>query len=100
MPELSALMGLHSLRGLEQAARHRNRTAEVYQKELGRLPGIGFQKVADGDRSSYREFSIVIDPKSFGLNRDQLAFALAAENIDIRKYYDPPVHRQTAYRQF
>jgi dTDP-4-amino-4,6-dideoxygalactose transaminase len=25
---------------------------------------------------------------------------LEAENIETRKYYDPPVHRQTAYRQF
>ena len=26
--------------------------------------------------------------------------ALAAENIDSRKYYDPPIHKQTAYRPF
>jgi dTDP-4-amino-4,6-dideoxygalactose transaminase len=29
-----------------------------------------------------------------------LAAALRAENIDSRKYYDPPVHRQTAYRKY
>jgi dTDP-4-amino-4,6-dideoxygalactose transaminase len=29
-----------------------------------------------------------------------LAVALAAENIDTRKYYDPPVHLQTAYHRF
>jgi dTDP-4-amino-4,6-dideoxygalactose transaminase len=29
-----------------------------------------------------------------------LAAALAAENIDTRKYYEPPVHRQTAYQQY
>ena len=100
MPELSALMGLHSLRSLEQAAGQRNHTAELYRRELGRLPGIGFQEIAPGNRSSYREYSIMIESSSFGLNRDQLATALTAENVDTRKYYDPPVHRQTAYAQF
>ena len=100
MPELSALMGLHSLLSLEQAAGRRNHTAELYRRELGCLPGIGFQEIVQGNRSSYREYSIMIDSHSFGLNRDQLATALTAENVDTRKYYDPPVHRQTAYAQF
>jgi dTDP-4-amino-4,6-dideoxygalactose transaminase len=100
MPELSALMGVHSLRNLEGAARHRNQTAAIYRKQLGRMPGIGFQNVFETDRSSYREFSVVIDPTSFGLNRDELSIALQAENVDTRKYYDPPVHRQTAYVRF
>src|SRR5215471_8704655 len=53
MPELSALMGIHSLRNLEQAAQHRNRVADLYRRELGRLSGISFQNIADGNRSSY-----------------------------------------------
>jgi dTDP-4-amino-4,6-dideoxygalactose transaminase len=100
MPELSALMGIHSLRTLEEAARRRNHTAELYQRELGRLPGVDFQKIAAADRSSYREYSIMIDHNAFGIDRNQLAQALAAENIDTRKYYEPPVHRQIAYQQF
>ncbi len=100
MPELSALIGLYSLRGLERAAQRRNHTANVYRRELGRLPGIGFQEIDKDDRSSYREYSIMLDCDSFGLNRDKLAIALLSENIDVRKYYDPPVHRQTAYRRF
>jgi dTDP-4-amino-4,6-dideoxygalactose transaminase/acetyltransferase-like isoleucine patch superfamily enzyme len=100
MSEFHALLGLHSLRGLEDAARHRNRVASLYCRELGRLPGIGFQKVQPGNRSSYKDFSITVDPDAFGLTRDELTLSLAAENVDTRNYYDPPVHRQTAYRQF
>lgn len=100
MPELNALMGLHSLQNLENAALSRNRTADLFRDELGRLPGIGFQEVRPSDRSSYREFSITVDADRFGLNRDQLALALAAENIDSRKYYEPPVHCHTAYSQY
>ena len=42
----------------------------------------------------------MVDPDAFGLTCDERAAALGAENIDTRKYYDPPVHRQTAYRRY
>ncbi len=100
MPEFNALLGLHSLQRLEEAARHRNETVALFQELLGRLPGIGFQKVRPGDRHSYRELSITIDAQALGLTRDEVALALAAENIDTRKYYYPPIHKQTAYRQY
>jgi len=100
MPELSALLGLQSLKKLEQAASNRNETAALFQEILGHLPGIGFQQVRPGDRHSYREISLTIESQLFGLTRDELALALAAENVDTRKYYDPPVHRQTAYRPY
>jgi dTDP-4-amino-4,6-dideoxygalactose transaminase len=99
MPEFNALLGLHSLRRLESNARRRNEVASIFREELG-LPGISFQEVRSGNRISYKDFSCTIDPDLFGLTRDELATALAAENIDTRKYYFPPVHRQTAYSQF
>lgn len=97
MPEFNALLGLRSLERLEDAARTRNQTADLYQEMLGMLPGVAFQEVFSGNRNSYKDFSVTFDPQSFGLTRDELALALAAENIDTRKYYEPPVHRQTAY---
>jgi len=100
MPEFNALLGLKGLRGLEAGARRRNEVAALYREELGRLPGLTFQEVRPGNRSSFKDFSIVVDPDAFGLTRDELAAALGAENIDTRKYYDPPVHRQTAYRHY
>lgn len=100
MPEFNALMGLHSLKNLEDAARSRNQTTDLYQELLGILPGVAFQEVRSGNRSSYKDLSITFDPRAFGLTRDELAVALAVENIDTRKYYEPPVHRQTAYAGF
>ncbi len=100
MPELNALMGLHSLGMLETAAQRRNNSIDIYHEQLGQIPGVAFQEVRPGNRNSYKDFSITIDPEKFGLNRDELALALAAENIDTRKYYEPPVHRQTAYNHF
>jgi dTDP-4-amino-4,6-dideoxygalactose transaminase len=100
MPELSALMGIHSLRSLEKAAIHRNQVADRYRTELGELKGVSFQEIAPGNRSSYREYSIMIDEQAFGVGRDVLSLSMTAENIDTRKYYDPPTHRHEAYRGF
>ena len=100
LPEFNALMGLHSLQMLEAAARRRNAIASRYREELAKLPGIAFQRVRETDRHSYKDFSVTIDGSAFGLGRDELARALEAENIDTRNYYDPPVHRQTAYARF
>lgn len=97
LPEFSCLLGLHSLYDLEHAAESRNQTAELFHSELSRLPGIGFQVIDPRDRCSYREYSITIDEATFGLSRNALSKALLADNVDNRKYYDPPAHRQTAY---
>lgn len=100
MGELAALLALRGLPSLEAGARHRNRLAELYREELGDLPGLGFQQVRAGDRSSYKDFSITVEAGAFGMTRDGLAAALEAENVETRKYYDPPAHRHTAYRRF
>jgi dTDP-4-amino-4,6-dideoxygalactose transaminase len=100
MPEFNALMGLHSLERLEEAAHTRNQSVALFQEMLAMLPGVGFQVVRPGNRCSYKDLSITFDPAQFGLTRDELALALANENIDTRKYYEPPVHRQAAYQQF
>jgi dTDP-4-amino-4,6-dideoxygalactose transaminase len=100
LSEINAVMGLRSLDLLEAAARRRNEVAELYRRELGALPGIAFQGVRAGDRCSYKDFSITVDAEVAGLSRDDLAARLADRGIDTRKYYDPPVHRHTAYHRF
>lgn len=100
MAEFNALLGLRSLELLEESVKNRNRYAELYRQRLSDVPGLAFQAVDSRDRSSYKDLSLTVDPKAFGMSRDELSRALQAENIDIRHYYDPPVHRQEAYRGF
>jgi dTDP-4-amino-4,6-dideoxygalactose transaminase len=100
MSEFHACLGRHSLAMLEGHVRHRQELVGLFRQELGKLPGIGFQRVLPGNRSSYKDFSLTVDAEQFGISRDEFSKALAVENIDSRKYYDPPVHQQTAYRQF
>jgi dTDP-4-amino-4,6-dideoxygalactose transaminase len=53
-----------------------------------------------GAVSSYKDFSITVDPTRFGMTRDGLRRLLAAQGIETRAYYNPPCHRQTAFEHF
>lgn len=100
MPELSAAMALLSLEMLDRVAERRRQIASHYRRELEQLPGIGFVESAAGSLSSYKDFSITIDPVRFGMTRDSVRRVLADRGIETRTYYDPPCHRQTAFEHF
>ena len=97
LSELHAAVGLASLEMSEDGIRHRQHLMEIYRKRLSKIPGIRFQKTTPGGVSNGVYFSIIVDPEEFGLSRDQLHQALKAENIDTRRYYYPPLHRQKVY---
>ncbi len=99
LSELHAYLGLASLELLEGEAVRRNELAAEYRELLSETPGVSFQVVAAGDRSSYKDFSVRVGA-GFGLTRDELAAALRAEGIDTRAYYVPPVHRMRAFAAF
>lgn len=98
MSELHAATALASFEDLEERLEERNRLATAYQAALGSIPGLSFPVVRDGDRSTYKDLTVMIDPARFGAPTRPVAEALGAEGIDSRRYYDPPVHRMRAYR--
>lgn len=98
MSELHAAVALASFDDLEERIEQRNALAEAYRKALAGIPGIRFPAVREGDRSTYKDFTILIDPGAFGLPAAEVARALGAEGIQTRRYYAPPVHLQRAYR--
>ncbi|WP_345672051.1 DegT/DnrJ/EryC1/StrS family aminotransferase [Streptomyces similanensis] len=98
MPELSALVGLSALERFPHWLERRMSLVQRYRDNLADLPGLTFQQVPEGARSSYKDLGVQVDPDTFGLDRTALARLLSAEGISSRSYFDPPLHRQTAYR--
>lgn len=96
LPELSALLGLLGLPHLEDWSRARNRLAAALREALDGVPGLTFQTVPAPGRSSYKDIAFRIAPREFGMSRDDLARALAAEGVPTRTYFNPPGHLQTA----
>jgi dTDP-4-amino-4,6-dideoxygalactose transaminase len=98
MSEMHAAVALESLEIFDETLERRRDLAATYMKYLDAIPGLSFQAVSPGDTSNFKDITITIDASRFGLTRDQLVGVLAAEGIDTRTYFDPPVHRQQAYR--
>jgi dTDP-4-amino-4,6-dideoxygalactose transaminase len=98
MSELHAAVALESLARFDVDLARRRAIAQRYRDALSSVPGVRLQQVPAGDVSTYKDFTIAIDAGSFGIDRDALVIALRAEGVDTRCYFDPPVHRQYAYR--
>lgn len=97
MSEFHAALAIECLKMLELNVQRRNDIAGRYKGHLSKLPGIRFQRIKEGNRHTYKDFTMLIDEESFGMRRDTLAWHLKSEGIDTRKYYYPPVHKTTAY---
>jgi dTDP-4-amino-4,6-dideoxygalactose transaminase len=97
MTEFNAALALADLSLLDDKLRRHNQIAETYATLLAGTPGIGFQHVRECDSSSYKDFSILVSPREFGMDRDQLGDALLEQGIPTKKYFYPPLHRQKVF---
>jgi dTDP-4-amino-4,6-dideoxygalactose transaminase len=98
MSEFHAAVALASLSEIDQHIETRNTLASAYRQALAETEGVSFPRVPEGDRSTYKDLTILVDPVGFGLNADELGRALGAEGVETRRYYSPPVHATRAYR--
>jgi dTDP-4-amino-4,6-dideoxygalactose transaminase len=98
MSEFHAVLALASLDGLDDRIDRRNELAEAYVKAFADVPGLSFPSIEDGDRSTFKDLTVLVEADDFGLDADQLASTLGALGIETRRYYSPPVHEMEAYR--
>jgi dTDP-4-amino-4,6-dideoxygalactose transaminase len=98
MSEIHAALALRSMEGLDERVARRGTLARRYRDSLRELPGLSFPLVRPGDVGTYKDMTVLVDPEGFDLDAISLADALAAEGIETRRYYAPPVHAQRAYR--
>lgn len=97
MSELHAATAIASLADLDERLGERNRLAGAYAEALAGIPGIRMPEVPAGDRSTYKDYTILVEPAGFGVDADALAAALASDGLETRRYYSPPVHAMHAY---
>jgi dTDP-4-amino-4,6-dideoxygalactose transaminase len=97
LSEFHAAMALESLAMFDSSLRGRRRLAALYRRCLDGVPGVKCQSVPVTDESTFKDFAIRIDENTFGMTRDHLVEVLAAEGIETRNYFDPPLHTQTVF---
>lgn len=67
----------------------RHRVFARYRERLRGVPGIGLQPVAPWAEAAPWLFSITVDARELGIGRDELAAALAREEIETRPFFIP-----------
>ncbi|MFI6581845.1 DegT/DnrJ/EryC1/StrS family aminotransferase [Embleya sp. NPDC050493] len=97
MSELHAALALVSLRGLPERVATRSHLVGVFADAVREVPGLRLPALAEGDVSTWKDMTLIVDPDAFGLDAPTLARALKADGIDSRRYFHPPVNRQKAY---
>jgi dTDP-4-amino-4,6-dideoxygalactose transaminase len=98
LSEVHAAIGLAQVKDLDTFIRNRDHYVNLYKSYLGDLKGIRYQDIPSGHNSAHKDFSIIIDPDAFGMNRDELGKRLEEKGIGVKKYFYPPMHRLKAYR--
>ena len=97
LTEVCALIGSEQLKSFEQAALTRRRAVARMREGLSKLPGLTLASAPPDQDPIWLYLPVFVDEREFGLDRDDVAGALAKENLYVRKYYSPPCHHMRAY---
>lgn len=98
LSELHAAVALASLERFDEDLATRRRLAQRYRSGVAAVPGLSVQEVATSDESTWKDFTVRVDAGVYGLGAAELRTALTAEGVDTRRYFFPPVHLHTTYR--
>lgn len=99
MSEFHAALARRGLDGIEERIERRNQIRIRYERRLMSVPGLSFQQIRPGYRTTCKDFSVLVDEAAFGAPREWAFQALQRENIEVKRYFWPPVHRQKLYRE-
>ena len=91
-----AAIGRGQLHVLAKRVDARRANFEFYQRAFADLPGMEFMPEAPWGRSSRWLTCVLIDPQKFGVDREAVRMALAAENIEARPVWKP-MHLQPVF---
>ncbi len=97
MSEAQAALALISLKDLPVNVEANRRRYEQYAAILAEVPGLDLVRYDPREENSFQYVVVEVAPEAFGLNRDQLLAALAAENILCRRHFYPAVHRMAPF---
>ncbi len=96
LSNLLAALGRAQLGGLDSRIERRKQIDAVYTERLACLPGVSLMPRTAVGTSNYWLTCIVIDPETFGTDREQVRLALEADDIESRPTWKP-LHLQPAF---
>jgi len=99
MMDLQAAIGIHQLARVEENWRRRKAVWECYQQAFATLP-VGCPADPESDtRHAYHLYTLMIDERRCGVNRDAFLDAMTAQRIGVGVHYvaipEHPFYQQT-----
>ncbi|WP_372881364.1 aminotransferase class I/II-fold pyridoxal phosphate-dependent enzyme [Psychromonas sp.] len=99
LPDICAVLALGQLQRLDKITQKRTQLARLYQDLLARIPGIKMLSAPDYPHIHCWHLLIIrVDPRIFGMDRDQLIFELKKHGIGAGIHFKA-VHLQKYYRE-
>lgn len=98
MSEAQAAIGLLNLADFEKNRQHNEDIFQAYAKGLEAVPGVQLVKPTGVTRSNYQYIVVQLNVEQFGMKRDELQSVLVAENVNVRRYFYPGVHRTIEFK--
>jgi dTDP-4-amino-4,6-dideoxygalactose transaminase len=101
MLDLTAALGLHQLRRVEENLRRRERHVALYNEAFAELPGLGIpalEPLGPGDRHAWHLYPVLLDLDALDLDRHGFIEALKARNIGTGIHYTA-LHLHKYYRE-
>lgn len=101
MPDLSAAVGLRSLKKLDSNLKRRRAAARYLTNGLLKVePRLHFQTVPANVETTFKDLSVHVNSHVLGYTRDELYDFFASRDIVTRKYFYPPLHQMRAYKKY
>lgn len=98
MSDLHASVGLLGLKNAQNLVNSRMRLIGEYREATAGFPGCRVQEFPEDRTSSGNYFTLLIGAGALA-DRESVRAKLKAEKIESKRYFHPPVHVQTAFRE-
>ena len=96
LTNIQAALGCAQMEQLEQFVSAKRHNASEYSNAFRTIAGVMVMKEAPWAFSSYWLYTVLIDPKNYGANRNDLLSYLMSQNIQARPLWQP-LHRSKAH---
>jgi perosamine synthetase len=98
MTNLQAAVGLAQTRKIKALIAKKREMAALYNERLKHIEGIVTPIEEKWAKNVYWMYSVLIDEKSFGMDRDRLKEELFKKGVDTRIFF-VPMHQQPVFRK-
>ncbi|MDC1316057.1 DegT/DnrJ/EryC1/StrS aminotransferase family protein [Alphaproteobacteria bacterium] len=97
MPNPLAAIGYEQIKRIKSMNHNRNKIAKFYNIHLKKIKEITLQQVPSKIYNSYQMYTLLLDPsiKKFNFIKE-----MNNKGIMLSSHFDPPVHKQQAYKKY